>query len=90
MTSSVIYYSTNARKNEIYLLNTTFFYTWALFIKFDRIRFLRATFLWVLSFSAGGLPYFGTSVRQQLMVTVGCDPENILQTVVSFYWYFLL
>ena len=60
----------------------TFFYTWALFIKFDQNRFLRATFLWVLSFSAGGLPYFGTSVRQQLMVMVGCDLENILQTII--------
>ena len=40
----------------------TFFSTWPLFLKFDRNCFLRATFLQVLSFSAGGLPYFGTSV----------------------------
>ena len=36
----------------------------ALFLKFDRDRFLRATLLQVLSFPAGGLPYFRTSVRK--------------------------
>ena len=40
------------------------FCSWALFIKFDRNRFLRTIFLRVLSFPAGGLPNFGTSVRQ--------------------------
>ena len=40
-----------------------------LFLKFDRDRFLRATSLRVLSFPAGGLPYFGISFGQ----TVDCD-----------------
>ena len=40
-----------------------------LFLKFDRNCFLRATFQRVLSFPAGSLPYFGTSVRQ----TVDCN-----------------
>ena len=40
--------------------------TWPLFLKFDRDRFLRATFLRVLSFTTGGLPYFGTSLRQTI------------------------
>ena len=34
------------------------------FLKFDWDRLLRATFLRVVRFPAGGLPYFGTSVRQ--------------------------
>ena len=42
----------------------TFFSTWPLFLRFDRDRFLRATFPRVLSFPAGGLTYFGTSVRK--------------------------
>ena len=36
--------------------------TWPLFLKFDRDRFLRATLLQVLSFPAGGWPYFRTLV----------------------------
>ena len=48
----------------IYSIYVTFFSSWPLFLKFDRDRFLWATFLQVLSFPAGCLPYFGTSVRQ--------------------------
>ena len=44
----------------------SFLRAWPLFLKFDRVSFLRgrATFLRLLSFPAGGLPYFETSVRQ--------------------------
>ena len=48
----------------MYSIYVTFFSAWVLFLKFDRNRFLRATFLRVLSFPAGGLPYFEISVRQ--------------------------
>ena len=48
----------------IYSIYVTFFSTWPLFLKLDWDRFLRATFLRILRFPAGGLPYFGTSVRQ--------------------------
>ena len=50
--------------DQIYSIYVTFFSTWPLFLKFDRDRFLGATFLLVLSFLAGGLPYFGTLFRQ--------------------------
>ena len=50
--------------DQIYSIYVTFFSTWPLFPKFDRDRFLGATFLLVLSFPAGGFPYFGTLVRQ--------------------------
>ena len=39
---------------------------WALFLKFNQKRCLRATFVRVLSFPAGGLPYFGTSIYQTI------------------------
>ena len=45
-------------------MTTWLFSTWPLFLKLDWDYLLRATFLQVLRFPSGGLPYFGTSVHQ--------------------------
>ena len=47
-----------------------------LFLKLDCDRFLRAIFLRVLRFPAGGLPYFGTSVHQTVDGDGGLRSRN--------------